>query len=128
MFSFGKKVIYSFIFVGFLIFFLFTFSRYLPYIRGPRLGDGNFQSFLNLDAPLYHLHTEVIHTKSAFLNGKEIFLKTEDREGQKSYIDEKILFYAPYDYGILRLIDSFGNEKEYPFSVWVKNRKKEKKR
>jgi len=125
MFSFGKKVIYSFIFVGFLIFFLFTFSRYLPYIKGPHLGEGNFQTFLNLNKPLYHLHTEVIYTKSAFLNGKKIFLKTEDRDGLKSYIDEKILFHTPYDYGVLRLVDSFGNEKEYPFSVWVKeNREK----
>ncbi len=119
MFLFGKKTVRGVVFILFFIFILFTISRYSPYIEGPRLGEGNFQHFINLVDNSYHLHVDVIHTKSAFLNGRELQLKVSDRDGSRRSIDEELFFHNPYDNAVIRLVDSFGHEKEYPFFVWV---------
>ncbi len=123
MFSFGKKVVWGIVALSIIAFFAFTFSRYSPYLRGPELGEGNFQEFLNLSDPSYHLLVSVERTKSAFLNGRELSLKVEgEGQSRRVMIDEELFFHSPYDTGVIRLVDSFDHERVYPFSVWVSER------
>ncbi len=124
MFSFGKKVVWGIAFVFVFTFLAFAFSRYLPYLEGPSLEEGNYHQFLNITESSYHLVATVERTKSVFLNGRELSLKVEGKgPSRRITIDEELFFHPPYDTAVLRLVDSFGHTREYPFFVWVSERK-----
>jgi len=120
MFLFSKKIYLPFFLVIFIIFLAFVLFQYRAYLRGPYISDKSFSPYLNLSSAEYNLYLPVKNVDSAKLNGRNIFIRREKKDGENNqFIREKVIFSKPFDTRSLLLKDIFGHERTYTIQAWV---------
>ncbi len=97
------------IFIGILI---FTYFRYSAYIHGPEITSVNLETFMSVENPSIIIKADIKNTQSVIINGRNIILK------EKSNFDEIITFSPGTNSIEIQLIDTFGKERKYLYTVY----------